>query len=92
MVILSDRQLFLELGPGVEGSPNHGAWKQMMLTLRCPYCVDGQDYRPMIELSGCPDNIFFCSKCRHLARFAGAGFKCGCSNCQNANRDAVRRA
>jgi hypothetical protein len=76
----------------MEHTKVRGVWKQIVLTLRCPYCAEGQDFRCMVELSGRPDGTFFCSKCHHVACSAEATFKCGCSNCQNVNIHPARSA
>ena len=70
----------------MEHSKGLGAWKQIVSTLRCPYCVQGNDFRPMVELSGRSDGTFFCSKCHHVAGSAEGALKCGCANCRNLNR------
>lgn len=80
----------LLLGTWMEGSRGTGVWKQIALTLRCPFCIEGNGFRPMLELSGRPDGILFCSKCHHLTHSAGAAFKCECANCRNLNRDSSR--
>jgi hypothetical protein len=70
----------------VEYSKTSGAWKQIALTVRCPYCLEGDDFRPMVEVSGQRDGTFFCSRCHHIARSAEPAFKCGCSNCTQLTR------
>jgi hypothetical protein len=71
----------------MEYSRGARVWKQAVSTLRCPYCVEGNEFRPMVGLSGSPDGLFFCSVCRHLANSSEPGFKCVCANCRNLNRD-----
>ncbi len=76
----------------MEDSKRPQVWKQIVLTLRCPYCVQGYEFRPMVELSGSPDGTFFCSKCHHMAGSAEGTLKCGCANCRGLNHDAIRSA
>jgi hypothetical protein len=65
-----------------------GVWKQIVATLRCPYCVEGRDFRPMVELSGRRDGVFFCSECHHVAGPSEAAFNCECVNCRNLRRES----
>jgi hypothetical protein len=65
-----------------------GGWKQIVLTQRCPYCVEGLAFRPMVEVSGRKDGLFFCSRCHHMAGSAETNLKCGCANCRNLKRDS----
>ena len=46
--------------------------------VRCPYCVVGNDFRPMISLA---DGSFVCSKCAHLETPGNKDLKCHCSRC-----------
>lgn len=76
----------------MEHSKGPEAWKQIVLTLRCPYCVHGHDFRPMVELSGRPDGTFFCSKCHHVAGSSAETLKCGCANCRSLNQNSSQSA
>lgn len=67
-------------------------WQQMVFTVRCPYCIAGNDFRLMVGLNGSADGTLFCSKCHHLARSADPSFKCLCANCRNLNRGETRSA
>jgi hypothetical protein len=73
----------------MESSKAPGAWKHAGTTRRCPYCVEGLDFRAMVELSGNPDGTFFCSKCHHVAGSAEAAFHCRCTNCRNLKREVA---
>jgi len=45
--------------------------------VRCPYCVSGDEFRPMVALG---DGRFAC-KCGHLSIPSDEKFKCACWNC-----------
>jgi hypothetical protein len=68
------------------------ARENLVFTVRCPYCAEGDQFRPMIGLNGSEDGAFFCSKCHHLARPADPAFKCVCANCRNLDRTQTRSA
>ncbi len=51
-------------------------------TTRCPYCVEGGDFRSMIDLTDLPGGPSFCTVCRHLANPREQAFKCLCINCR----------
>jgi hypothetical protein len=55
--------------------------------VRCPYCVLGNEFRPMIRRS---KNWFICLSCGHLATPNVLYSKCACSKCQEMNRIASR--
>jgi hypothetical protein len=50
------------------------------IVVRCPYCVSGHEFHPMIAHV---DGRFICNKCGHVARPSDINFNCGCRNCQN---------
>jgi hypothetical protein len=53
--------------------------------LRCPYCVLGDDFRPMLrKLEG----WFMCSKCGHTSNPRKRHYKCSCRKCEELNRAA----
>lgn len=70
--------------PAMENSKGSGVWRQIVVR-RCPYCVEGNDFRAMLELSGSPDGLFFCSRCHHLAGSVESEFKCECVKCRSMN-------
>jgi hypothetical protein len=47
-------------------------------TIRCPYCVDDNNFRPMIEIS---DNRHICRECGHVVSPSESAFVCGCMKC-----------
>ena len=53
--------------------------------LRCPYCVEGNHFRSMVDLTDVPGGLTFCTKCRHLAHPRDLTFKCLCANCRKLN-------
>ena len=53
--------------------------------VRCPYCVLGDDFRPMLpKLEG----WFICSKCGHSVMPGKPDYKCRCEKCEELNRAA----
>ena len=46
--------------------------------VRCPYCVAGKEFMPMIALA---DGAFVCAKCGHLAIPGSDDLKCHCRRC-----------
>ena len=46
--------------------------------LRCPYCVVGNEFMPMIALA---DGAFVCAKCGRLEIPGKDDLKCHCSRC-----------
>jgi hypothetical protein len=45
--------------------------------VRCPYCVVGNEFMPMIALA---DGAFACAKCGHLELPGNDDLKCQCSS------------
>src|SRR5215472_5080852 len=54
--------------------------------IRCPYCVQGYEFKLMTELTGGTGGIFYCPACRHLVRTAEPDFQCFCRGCLNLRR------
>jgi hypothetical protein len=52
---------------------------------RCPYCLLGHEFRPMIHRS---EGWFVCSKCGHTAMPDEPEFKCFCRKCGELKRVA----
>ncbi len=50
----------------------------MKKTVRCPYCVLGVEFRPMV---GHVDGRYICDKCGHTTRPGVAGYECHCVRC-----------
>jgi phage FluMu protein Com len=55
--------------------------------VRCPYCVLGNEFRPMVRRS---TKWFICFSCGHLATASALYTNCACSKCQEMNRIASR--
>jgi len=49
--------------------------------VRCPFCVQGHEFRLMVDLSGGLGGTFYCTSCRHLVRAGEPEFRCLCPNC-----------
>jgi hypothetical protein len=54
-----------------------------ILTFRCPYCMAGIDFRPMIAYK---DGRFVCRDCAHTVRPGLAVYKCTCRRCLRLSR------
>ena len=54
-----------------------------ILTLRCPYCMAGIDFRPMIAYK---DGRFVCRDCAHTVRPGITEYKCTCRRCLRSSR------
>jgi hypothetical protein len=52
-----------------------------MAVVRCPYCVSGDEFKPMAALSG--DGRFVCRQCGHLAIPSNKSFECVCRKCSS---------
>ena len=53
--------------------------------VRCPYCVLGNEFRPMVQRS---QGWFICLSCGHTAMPEKPDFKCFCKKCGELNRAA----
>ena len=53
--------------------------------LRCPYCVLGDHFRPMLPKM---EGWFICAKCGHAANPQKPFFKCSCEKCLLTNEAA----
>jgi hypothetical protein len=51
--------------------------------VRCPYCVLGDDFRPMLPKQ---EGWFICVKCGHTATLEKPDYKCRCEKCEELNR------
>lgn len=56
--------------------------------VRCPYCVQGSEFRPMFRPPG--KKRFVCVICGHTSMPDGAYSNCHCPKCQQMNRIANR--
>jgi hypothetical protein len=52
--------------------------------IRCPYCVLGDEFRPMVQRPG----WFVCEVCCHTVLPGDPAFKCTCPNCLKLHRAA----
>lgn len=48
------------------------------MIVRCPYCVLGDNFRPMLAKDG---GWFVCQKCGHSAMPGKPDFECYCQKC-----------
>lgn len=53
--------------------------------VRCPYCILGDDFRPMLHK---PEGWFICQKCGHASIPGDQQFTCNCENCEDLKRAA----
>jgi len=67
------------VAPTPEPNASHLSRRQME-TVRCPFCVQGDQFRAMLDLTAGMGNVFYCTACRHLIR-DDPGFRCLCNNC-----------
>ena len=56
--------------------------------VRCPYCVQDSEFRPMVQRSG---EWFLCVSCGHTATSDDPYAKCPCPKCREVTRLATRR-
>jgi hypothetical protein len=56
--------------------------------VRCPYCVQGNEFRPMQRGE---TKEFVCPGCGHSATPDDPYVKCHCERCREMNRMSVRR-
>lgn len=56
--------------------------------VRCPYCVQGNEFRPMQRRE---TDEFVCPKCGHVANPDDHYMKCQCERCREMNRVSARR-
>lgn len=55
--------------------------------VRCPYCVEGGEFRPMERLS---NTWFVCPGCGHKATPGAQHSSCACPKCQDVDQVAIR--
>ena len=46
--------------------------------VRCPYCIDGDNFRAMLEIS---NNRHVCKACGHIVSRSESSFVCDCIKC-----------
>jgi rubrerythrin len=66
------------------GRLKSGRLKMAEQILRCPYCILGNDFRPMLQR---PD-WYVCEQCGHTVIPVDPEFKCSCRKCLELNRVA----
>ena len=49
-------------------------------TVRCPYCVLGLEFRPMVAHV---DGRYICNKCGHTTHPSDVKYECHCPKCRN---------
>jgi hypothetical protein len=54
--------------------------------VRCPYCVLGNEFRPMYRSTARQGEKFVCVNCGHTATPALPNSRCGCPKCQEMIR------
>ena len=64
------------------GRQKNGRLKMVEQIVRCPYCVLGDQFRPMLSR---PGGWFICHKCGHTAISEKPEFKCFCQKCGGLN-------
>lgn len=50
----------------------------MRETVRCPYCVAGHEFRPMVAHV---DGRYICNQCGHTTRPEDPTYECHCPRC-----------
>jgi Zn ribbon nucleic-acid-binding protein len=58
------------------------------VVIRCPYCVSGDEFRPMFRHHG--KKIFICVGCGHRTLPGAIYSACQCPKCRSMNRAATR--
>ena len=59
--------------------------------VRCPYCVLGSEFRPMVQSSlRSPNESFLCLNCGHAATPDDPYSKCACPRCLELSQTASR--
>lgn len=58
----------------------------MVLIVRCPYCVLGDNLRPMLPKA---EGLFVCQRCGHIKQPADPDFRCFCQKCVELYRQAA---
>ena len=51
--------------------------------VRCPYCVSGEEFKPMVSYV---DGTFICARCGHTTRPKDEKYECRCSRCVELQR------
>jgi DNA-directed RNA polymerase subunit RPC12/RpoP len=54
--------------------------------VRCPYCLSGNEFRPMVFYV---DDTYICDRCGHTIRPKDKSYHCGCSGCIELKRSTA---
>jgi hypothetical protein len=65
----------------------HGISEVTLRGVRCPYCIMGDEFKPMVAHL---DGRSICARCGHLAVSGDKNFKCSCEKCLEWRRTLVR--
>lgn len=65
------------------GSMNSHLRRSERAPIRCPYCVEGREFKLMLWRDS--EECYLCSNCGHLAMPKHPGFKCPCKKCVAVN-------
>lgn len=57
--------------------------------LRCPYCVEGDNFKEMVVQTG--GDWFLCTECGHLALPSQPAFRCLCGKCVGVAQVPLRK-
>ncbi len=57
--------------------------------VRCPYCVSGNEFHPMVSHV---DGRFICNKCGHVSHPEDLDHRCNCPNCKKLSSHYNHRA
>ncbi len=58
-----------------------------METVRCPYCIEADNFK---EMAGHLDGRYICGKCGHMVRLRDQDFRCACPKCRELNRSPMK--
>jgi hypothetical protein len=56
----------------------------MLKVLRCPYCVEGSNFKAMMGRA--EGRWFLCARCGHVAVPEKPSYQCECANCAELER------
>jgi hypothetical protein len=72
------------LGTGQE-KPAQANRRAQPAPVRCPFCVQDDEFKEMVDLTGGAGGTFYCTTCRHLVRVGEPEFRCLCAHCRELN-------
>lgn len=53
----------------------------MATIIRCPYCIEGKDFKVMIGRA--EGEWFLCARCSHVTMPHDPGYECKCAKCDD---------